>query len=334
MARGNRSGHRACGSRASFSRRRSVLSPFGRSTSCSVAQIFAWVERWLARRRTREILGDCLFSLHRQLSVYRPADGALRSQRAARSAAHFFELLLPLARLLPPSLAARSIAGSSNGEYAFAFGSFAFLFAYALVTLWLLNLRLRAQYLGENLSEAVAPRPHPRESRKCAGMEFAVCPGPVAAMFEKEMHDLSRSGPMLFALVMPVVVLLIFRLTPENPHSADGLLGRASDLAFPVGAAYAVLIFTNLVFNNFGAEAARGADLFVSPVSFREIFMAKNLAHAHFDCRIGFGVGGVSADLPPAGSADRPRHVRRRIFRDAGEFDRWKLALRLHAEKN
>ena len=80
---------------------------------------------------------------------------------------------------------------------------------------------------------------------------------------------------MLFTLVMPVVVLLIFRFTPGRTGSSGGLFSRATDLAFPVGAAYALLVLTNLVYNTLGADAGGIQFYFVSPVRFREILRAK-----------------------------------------------------------
>ena len=47
---------------------------------------------------------------------------------------------------------------------------------------------------------------------------------------------------MLFTLVMPVVVLLIFRFTPGKSDNPGGIFAHASDLAFPVGAGYALLM--------------------------------------------------------------------------------------------
>ena len=109
---------------------------------------------------------------------------------------------------------------------------------------------------------------------------------------------------------MPVVVLFIFRFTPGN-DSAGGLLGHAPDLAFPVGAAYAVLILTNMVFNSFGADVAGVQFYFVSPVRFREILhRKKSHALAHFDCRIASGLGRSDAfsTVPPR-MGDRAGHV-------------------------
>jgi ABC-2 type transport system permease protein len=77
-----------------------------------------------------------------------------------------------------------------------------------------------------------------------------------------------------------LVVLLIFRFTPGKSDSSAGMFGHSADLAFPVGAAYAVLILTNLVFNSFGADAGGIQFYFVSPVHFREILLGKNLTHS------------------------------------------------------
>lgn len=241
--------------------------------------IFAWVERWLARRRTRELLGIVFFLIIISFQFIGPLAG--RYGRSAHpGAAKVFELLLPLERLLPPGLAATAIAGSAKGEFPLALGALLMLVVYQIAIGSLLNLRLHAQYRGENLSESAAPVVA-RAGKLLVqpGWNLPVFPPPVAAIFEKEFRTLSRSGPMLFALVMPIVVLLIFRLTPGIARGGNGFLLGAPDLAFPVGAAYALLMLTNLVYNNLGHEGAGVQMYFVSPVRFRDILLAKNLAH-------------------------------------------------------
>ena len=104
--------------------------------------------------------------------------------------------------------------------------------------------------------------------------------GAVAAIFEKEFRYLSRSGPMLFTLVMPVVILLLFRLAPTGSRHGDNFLVNAPDLAFPIGAAYTLLLVVNLVYNSLGPDAVGIQFFFASPVRFRDIMLAKNLAHA------------------------------------------------------
>ncbi|MGH9713400.1 MAG: hypothetical protein ACRD5M_08905 [Candidatus Acidiferrales bacterium] len=242
--------------------------------------IFAWVERWLARRRTREILGVVFFLFIISFQFIgplvnhfgegpRPAMGRAVSQ------------LLPLERLLPPGLAAAAISEATYSKILAALEAVLLLCAYGVAIAWLLHLRLRAQYRGENLGEAVARMASPKQQTPIRlGWNLPGLSAPVAAIFEKEFRYLSRSGPMLFTMMMPVVILVLFRLTPSRSGDPNGFLVRAPDLAFPVGAAYSLLVLTNLMYNNFGAEGTGIQLFFVSPVRFRQVLLAKNLAHA------------------------------------------------------
>jgi len=242
--------------------------------------LFTWMERWLARRRAREILGVFFLFMVIGFQFIAPLlrHFGNRSQPAVSRVA---VQALPIERLTPPGLAGEIIAHSLRGEYPLALGWFAVLCTYTLAVLWLLNLRLRAQYRGEKLSEALARTAAPAAKQQIRlGWNIPGVSGAVSAVLEKEIHYLSRSGPTLFTLVMPVVVLLIFRLSPGKTDGAGGLLGHASDLAFPVGAAYTLLILTNLVYNSFGADAAGIQFYFVSPVRFCEILLGKNLTHS------------------------------------------------------
>jgi len=243
--------------------------------------IFAWIERWLAQRRTREILGAVFFIF----IICFQFTGPLMSRYGERrhpDASRVTAQALPYERALPPGLAAAAIARAVKGAFAPALGAFALESVYALAILWLLNVRLRAQYTGENLSEAAARKISVKEeSARRLSWNISGVSAPVAAMLEKEVHYLSRSGPMLFTFVMPVVILLIFRLGPAGtPGRQSNFLSHTPDLAFPVGAAYALLILTNLVYNCFGADAVGMQFYYVCPVRFRGILLGKNLTHA------------------------------------------------------
>lgn len=242
--------------------------------------IYTWVERWLARRRSREILGVVFLLVMISFQFISPLARRYGST-AAPVLSRVTAQTLPFERLLPPGLAAASLARGLHGEYALALGAFALECAYALAVLWLLNLRLRAQYLGENLSEAIARTAKPAGKQKVQlGWNIEGVPGSVSAVVEKELRYLSRSGPMLFTLVMPLVILLIFRFTPGKSDGPGGIFAHSADLAFPVGAAYALLMLTNLVYNSFGPDAGGIQFFFASPVRFREILRGKNLAAA------------------------------------------------------
>ncbi len=180
-------------------------------------------------------------------------------------------------RPLPPGLAAAAIAGAIQGQPASSVVPFVLLVSYGIAFLWLLNFRLRAEYRGESFSESArrkaAPSglPAPR-----LGWNLPGVPGPVVAVFEKELRYLSRSGPMLFTLIVPLFMLAVFRSSGKN----EGLLARMPELTFPLGAAYSLLLLTNLSYNNFGADGGGTQFFFASPVRFRQIVMGKNLAHA------------------------------------------------------
>jgi ABC-2 type transport system permease protein len=245
--------------------------------------IFAWLERWLARRRTREILGILFLLAIISIQFIGPLMGRYGNHRSRRdvSVPPFATELLPAERALPPGLAAEAIARAAKGYFGAALGALALQCAWGGVIFWLLDMRLRAQYRGESLSESAAPAASREKTRPArVGWALPGISGPVAAVVEKEFRYLSRSGPMLFTLVMPVVVLLIFRLAPANAPREHNALAHHAGFAFPAGVAYALLILSNLIYNNLGADARGIQFFFLSPVRFREIVLAKNLAHA------------------------------------------------------
>src|SRR4029077_3959023 len=94
------------------------------------------------------------------------------------------------------------------------------------------------------------------------GWNLPGVPGPVAAVFEKELRYLSRSGPMLFTLIVPLFMLAVFR----SAESTEGLFAHAPGLTFPLGSAYSLLLLTNLSYNNFGADGTGTQFFFASPV--------------------------------------------------------------------
>lgn len=241
--------------------------------------IFSWLERWLAKRRTRELMGLLFFAIIISLQFIGPITIRL-TRHAHPEAASYSNLLLPIERLLPPGLAASALSQPFKAGFAPALAALAFLCGYCAVFAWLLGIRVRRQFLGENLSEGLARVKGPKA--KIVAHEGWDIPGAssgVAAVFEKEFRYLSRSVMMLFNLVMPIVILLIFALAPGNARNDSNFLLNAPDFAFPIGAAYALPLIVNLSFNVFGADHAGIQFYFVSPVSFRQIMLAKNLVH-------------------------------------------------------
>jgi len=240
--------------------------------------VFVWLERCLAERRTREILSIVFLLTLLGVQLVPPMVRHF-SGRNRPEVRRTMEHLLPLERLLPPGLVGLSLAQARQGNFRSALATLGLLSLYGSVFFVLLYLRLRAQYRGESLCETAVIRTPPASAKAIApGWAVPGLSGPLAAILEKETRYLWRSGPMLYTLVGPVFILLILRVTPAR--SSLGFSWRTSDLAFPLGTAYAFLTLTNLVYNVFGGDAAGVQLFFSSPVRLRQVFIAKNLAHA------------------------------------------------------
>jgi len=241
--------------------------------------IFAWLERWLAQRRTREILGVVFILAALSFQMIGPV-----MERVGRGPhpqlGHAFEVAARVQGVLPPGLASDALAQSTHGRFFAGFTSLLFLWALTAGVGLLLHLRVRAQYHGENLSEAAA---RPKEKQVQAlqvGWDLPGFSQSVAAVFEKEMRYLGRSGPMLLTLIMPIFMLVIFRFGAMNSLRHAGAFSRTPDMAFPGAAAYALLVLTNLVYNSFGGDGGGMQFFYASPASFRDIVLGKNLTHA------------------------------------------------------
>jgi ABC-2 type transport system permease protein len=261
-----------------------VLLAFAAFNLLFMQMIFAWVERWLAQRRTREIMAVLFVLLMLSFQMIGPLVqhfGKPARPDAQRSVQRYVEILAPVQRILPPGLAADAIAQAVYPRFMVSLSSLALLCAFVLVIGYCLHVRLLAQYRGENLSEVAAASTLPKDRPLRLGWILPGFATPVAAVFEKEIRYLLRSGPMLLNLIMPIFVLLIFRLGAMNSLRHSGaFLARTPDMAFPAAAAYTLLMLNNLVCNSFGGDAGGIQFFFASPVSFREIVLAKNLTHA------------------------------------------------------
>jgi len=242
--------------------------------------VFAWVERWLAQRRTREIMGILFVLLMLSFQLIGPLVQHFGKRHRA-DVQRYVDLLAPVQGILPPGLAADAIAQAVYSRFMTGFSSLALLCAFVLVIGYCLHVRLRAQYRGENLSEVAAASAVAKDRSLRLGWSLPGFAAPVSAVFEKEVRYLLRSGPMLLTLIMPLLVLVVFRFGAMNSARHSGaFLTHAPDMAFPAAVGYTLLMLTNLAYNNFGGDAGGIQFFYASPVSFREIVLAKNLTHA------------------------------------------------------
>jgi ABC-2 type transport system permease protein len=240
--------------------------------------VYVWLERWLAQRRTREVLG--VVFLFAMIGMQMVGPILARVHKRSPAAIPRLAALRLVSNVLPPGLAEQAIADAHNSLSGYAVGAIGALCVYTCGIAALLGTRLHAQFIGENVSESLAPVTVARTGTVRPAWNLPLLSPPVAAIFEKEMLYLVRSAPMIFTFVMPLFVLVIFRFAPQRGTGGASFLVKAPDWAFPIGAAYAMLILTNIVYNSFGADGG-GLQLFITaPVRVRDVFFAKNLAHS------------------------------------------------------
>lgn len=238
--------------------------------------IFSWIERWLARRKTREVLGMVFLAFFLAFQLLNPAlIGSSRRGMTIDLAAMIRagEIIAAMQRPLPPGLAASFIELAAKGRTPAAAGTLGAILAYIGAAGMLLGLRLRAEYRGENLGEA--PRAGIRQPRKSKIESAAPSPrwldGPIRAVLAKDLLYLSRSGVMLFSMVAPLVIMFGLGGQIRSEHSP------VAQFAFPFAVAYGFLPLTRQVCNSLGGEGAGIQLYFLSPTPFRTIMLAKNL---------------------------------------------------------
>lgn len=274
-----------------------------------VRAIFAWIERWLAQRKTREILGALFMIAVLSLQLMNPAIYRRQHdphQRAHDDAEQFREMKARYAPWmqkvnavqvwLPPGLAAVSLQNVKDREIVPGLSALGLIGIYALVVGGVLAIRLNAEFRGENLGTAPKRiKTSPSRARADAGLvapttQFLAAgkedrrsapalagSGPIAAVIEKEARALIRTLPLLYAIGAPLLLVIVFsRIFIHNGAPQ----AHVFPLALPVCMVYAQLGFTSIFYNNLGAEGAGIQLYFFSPTPIRTVLLAKNLFHA------------------------------------------------------
>jgi len=234
----------------------------------------SWLERILARRRGREIFFALFFLLIISVQFISPL-----VQRYGRSAAPGITIVLPYLNVFPPSLAARAIAGASTHRFNEALLGLAGLAAYVLFFSIFLWMRLAAQYRGEELSETAAPRAIPRRVVPSAPRRDALSllSPQVAAVLRKEFRYFTRNSFAFFLLIMPLAFVLLFSMQFAGRHPTALKHSLSPDLFFPGMMGYLILILMAPAYNCFAFDGRGIQTYFTSPLSFREVFLGKNL---------------------------------------------------------
>jgi hypothetical protein len=249
--------------------------------------IGSWLERLLAKRRSRELLLGIFILLMFSTQFIAP----IQRQYVKRNPSPgVFSGLVKYLAPFPPSLSVRVITGAVRHDFVdMAIGlsgltGFAFLFS---ALLW---QRYVAQYRGEELSEYPAPaRAAPlRVSRSLSGPHVAsteqsasgLLPPMVRAILRKEFSYLIRNGFAFFLLVLPPAQILLFSSQLGGKHRLIAGMALNADLLFPGMMAYTVLIAIAPAYNAFAYEGRGIQTYFTAPLRFADIFAGKNLLSA------------------------------------------------------
>ena len=247
--------------------------------------IYAWLERWLAQRRTRELvtgiillisLGAQFLGQYVQRLTIHPHSTPLNPWLLKASHA-----VLILNWLLPPGLAASSLDHMHTGSLLIAISAFSGVLFYSTLFLYILHKRLRAEYFGEDLSEAPAARPRSAAVKAQPATDttasFSFLPAAISACLVKEIRYLLRSGPKLYVLIMPVFIVFLISMRSTGIYYTGMPRNGVMHMLFSYGCAYTQLIFVSLIYNSFGSDGAGVQFYFLSPVRMRDVVLAKNL---------------------------------------------------------
>ena len=265
--------------------------------------IFAWVDRWLSTRRAREVFTAIIFagSLGIQWAnfTFNPAYNHDRRTHAYAVSQQKFgfvgQLVVrvrPWLNPLPPELASTSLVKAKQASI----GGFAgYTLAAALwagLFLLVFALRMRTEFRGENLSDSAGAGTREATTAKVVRVSGSAAVAPVGVVSQsgefavasrarvwavietvlgKEILYVRRNTGILYGLVMPIFLVLIF----AGKFAARA--GESSIWVFPAAVAYTLLAICPLSNNSLGLEATGAQLYFIAPVRMRDILLAKNL---------------------------------------------------------
>jgi ABC-2 type transport system permease protein len=243
--------------------------------------IGAWMERWLANRRFREIFGVlmALSAVSVQVLNYQRFSshhGVQKSwlvalMQSSGSSVHW----------LPPGFAAYAIIYASHPIQALMW--FAGLVASTALFAWVFAIRLRKQFLGEYLSEGAAPRSRQGAASRARGatqeparpeavepeIRPAGFPPILGACLRKEWLTFRGNSAQLIGLITPLIFIVILN---------RGLFAMHPTYYLPGAIAYVMLGMLASLYNVFGADGLGVQVYLLAPVRMRDVIVAKNLA--------------------------------------------------------
>jgi ABC-2 type transport system permease protein len=272
-----------------------ILAIFAAFNILMVRAVFAWIDRWLSQRKTREILGAIFMVLILSMQLMNPAvwqhghraSGKRQQQQIQQMlASPWVKTANEVQEWLPPGLAGVALRQAASQQPAPALGSLGVLGLFVVAAGSVLGLRLRAEYRGENLGAAPALKKSAKNSAKGVPVREKTAEregywrfggsGPIAAIIEKEIRSLLRTLPLLYAVGAPLVLVLVI----SGSFIRGASRGPAPLVAFPLCVFFAQIGFRMLFSNNLGTEGAGIQLYFLSPTPMRTVMLAKNVLHS------------------------------------------------------
>ena len=266
--------------------------------------IFAWVDRWLSTRRAREVFTAVIFAASLGIQwanfTFNPAYNHNHKTPAYDVSQQKFGFVGPLIarvepwlRPLPPELAGTSLVKAKEASVGGFAGYTVAATLWAGLFLLVFALRMRTEFRGENLSDGASAVAQKKAAVKVARVssgaavarvnvaatgesEFSVAGGArvwavVEAVLGKEILYVRRNTGILYGLVMPIFLVLIFASKFATRSSAGSIW------VFPAAVAYTLLAICPLSYNSLGMETTGAQLYFMAPVRMRDILLAKNL---------------------------------------------------------
>jgi ABC-2 type transport system permease protein len=240
--------------------------------------ILAWIERWLAQRRTREIVTAIFLFLALAAQVFNPVYHQNPHSRPfsgvnKQDVDRVTDRIMNVQRVLPPGLAVDSIHRLARHDPFYALADLLWLGCYTLGAGSLLALRLQSESRGENLSEG---RRRAKSAAKLRRPTFDFS-GPIAAVIEKDLRYLLRSGPMLYNLAAPLVMVFVFGGAFRGGTQFTSSIRL--EYALPIGMVWVFLGLARLISNNLGMEGEGIQFYFLSPTPMRTVILGKNFLY-------------------------------------------------------
>ena len=234
----------------------------------------SWMERILARRRSRELFFALFILTTVSVQFITPA-----LQRYGSTLRPMVQKVIPYFSVFPASLAGNALAGAAERHVGSFLAGVAGLTFYVLFFSAFLWMRFAAQYRGEELSEGAAPArivPRPSSAMTVSVDALSLLSPQVAAMVRKEFRYVTRNGFAALMLLLPPLLVLLFSSQFAGKHPTVGGRGVSPDMFFPGMMAYLILILMAPAYNVFAYEGRGIQTYFTAPIRFRDVFLGKN----------------------------------------------------------